>query len=229
MKLYLKAYSSFIDEGVVDIKKELKQKYALETRRQDKFIHLAVYGAQLLKEKIEIKSDDELYITSGIGDVDIVQKTNTYMYKDNQPLKLFDFINLLGNTTSYYVAKSLSLKGKNVFQISDNFTFKNTLISAYSSALNTKKDVIIGSVDLVSEPNEVIKRVLGIKHSTKVLSSVNFQKFSLDSKDAIAEVEFELDSEFTCKEDKPFETYESYLLNRAVKDKKRVIKIESLK
>jgi hypothetical protein len=228
MKLYLKAYSSFVDNGEVDIKKELKQKYKLETRRQDKFIHLAVYGAQLLKQKIEIRNDDELYITSGIGDVDIVQKTNTYMYKDNQPLKLFDFINLLGNTTSYYVAKSLSLRGKNIFQISDNDTFKNTLISAYSSALNSKKDVIIGSVDLVSEPSEVIKRVLGVKKSIKVLSSVNFQKFSLDSKDAIAEVEFELDNKSTYK-DKPFETYDSYLLNCAVEDKKRVIKIESLK
>ncbi len=228
MKLYLKAYSSFIDEGVVDIKKELKQKYKLDTRRQDKFIHLAVYGAQLLKKKIEIKSDDELYITSGIGDVDIVQKTNTYMYRDNQALKLFDFINLLGNTTSYYVAKSLGLKGKNIFQISDNFTFKNTLISAYTSAMSSKKDVIIGSVDLVSEPSEVIKRVLGVKHSSKVHSSVNFQKFSLNPKDAVAEVEFELGYESTCRE-KPFETYESYLLNKAVEDKKRVIKIESLK
>jgi len=224
MKLYLKAYSSFIDDGSVEIKKELKRKYKLETRRQDKFIHLAVYGAQLLKEKIEIDSDDELYITSGIGDVDIVQKTNTYMYKENQPLKLFDFINLLGNTTSYYVAKSLGIKGKSIFQISDNYTFKNTLISAYSSAMSSKKDVIIGSVDLASEPDEVIKRVLGVKKSLKVLTSVNFQKFSLDSKDAIAEIEFELDGEIKDKQ-KPFETYESYLLNSAVEDGKRVIKI----
>jgi hypothetical protein len=224
MKLYLKAYSSFIDDGSVEIKKELKRKYKLEARRQDKFIHLAVYGAQLLKEKIDINSDDELYITSGIGDVEIVQKTNTYMYKENQPLKLFDFINLLGNTTSYYVAKSLGIKGKSIFQISDNHTFKNTLISAYSSVLSSKKDVIIGSVDLVSEPNEVIKRVLGVKKSLKVLTSVNFQKFSLDSKDAIAEVEFELDGEIKNRQ-KPFETYESYLLNSVVEDGERVIKI----
>ncbi len=225
MKLYLKAYSSFVDNGLVDIKKELKQKYKQETRRQDKFIHLAVYGAQLLKEKTEIKSDDELYITSGIGDVDIVQKTNTYMYKEKQTLKLFDFINLLGNTTSYYVAKSLGLRGKSIFQISDNATFKNTLISAYASLLGSKKDAIIGSVDLVSEPSEVIKRVLGVKKSAKVQTSVNFQKFSLSAKDAIAEVEFEIDHELM-RASKPFETYESYLLNCAVKDGERVIKIK---
>lgn len=225
MKLYLKSYSSFLDDGLVDIKKELKHKYKQETRRQDKFIHLAVYGAQLLNEKIKINSDDELYITSGIGDVDIVQKTNTYMYKENQPLKLFDFINLLGNTTSYYVAKSLGIRGKNIFQISDNATFKNTLISAYASIMSSKKDVIIGSVDLVSEPDEVIKRVLGVKQSTKVQTSVNFQKFSLDSKDAIAEVEFELEHE-SMRINKPFETHESYLLNCAVNNGERVIKVK---
>ena len=37
-----------------DIKKELKQRYKLDTRRQDDFIHLAVFGAQRLKEKTTI-------------------------------------------------------------------------------------------------------------------------------------------------------------------------------
>ena len=54
-------------------------------------------------------------MTSGVGNADIVQKTNTYMYKENQPLKLFDFINLLGNTTSYYVAKITWYEGKKYF------------------------------------------------------------------------------------------------------------------
>ena len=113
MKLYIKNYSSYTsDEENIEIKKVLKQKYKLDTRRQDSFIHLAVYGGQLLKEKTDISVDDELYLTSGVGNIDIIQKTNTYIYEENQPLKLFDFINLLGNTTSYHVASSLGVKGK---------------------------------------------------------------------------------------------------------------------
>lgn len=242
MKLYVKEYSSYIVNDKLDIKKELKQKYKIDTRRQDKFIHLALYGGQLLKQKIEIKEDDELYVTSGVGNADIVQKTNTYMYKENQPLKLFDFINLLGNTTSYYVAKSLGMKGKNIFQVSDSFTYTNTLTSAYASLLNSKKDAIICSIDLVSEPSEIIKRVMGIKQSNEILSSVNYQKFSLNPDGAIACIEFGLDEESTCKgEDKPFETYASYMVNCALRDKKellykeicknkkRIIKVKNLK
>jgi len=227
MKLYIKEYISYIDDGEIDIKKELKQKYKLDTRRQDRFIYLAVYGGQLLKQKIEIKEDDELYVTSGVGNAEIVQKTNTYMYKENQPLKLFDFINLLGNTTSYYIAKSLGIKGKNIFQISDNFTYTNTLISAYASILNSKKDVIICTIDLVSSPEEITKRVMGVKKSCEVQSSVNYQKLSLSKDGAIGMIEFGLDEETTCKaEDKPFETYTSYVINRALRDKKDLLHVE---
>ena len=227
MKLYLKECISFIDDGSIDIKKELKQKYKIDTRRQDKFIHLALYGGQLLKEKCKIKEEDELYVTSGIGNADIVQKTNTYMYKENQPLKLFDFINLLGNTTSYYVAKSLGMKGKNIFQISDSFTYINTLLSAYSSILNSKKDVIICTIDLQSEPREIIKRVMGIDENVELNSCVSYQKLSLNSDDAIAQIEFNLDEEVTCKQIiKPFETYTSYLINKTVKEKKDLLHVE---
>ena len=65
MKLYIKNYSSYrSDKEDIDIKKVLKQKYKLDTRRQDAFIHLAVYGAQLLKEKTAISEDDEFYLTT---------------------------------------------------------------------------------------------------------------------------------------------------------------------
>lgn len=192
MKLYIKNYSSYrSDIDSIEIKKELKQRYKLDTRRQDDFIHLAVFGAQKLKEKTEINKDDELYVTSGVGNIDVLQRTDLYVYREKQFIKPFDFINMLGNTTSYYVASSLGVKGKNIFQISDNFTFINSLISIYASMSISNKDAILGSIDLVNEPDEVMKRVLGISEDTEVVSSVNYQKFSLLSENAIAEVEFD--------------------------------------
>lgn len=242
MKLYIKNYSSYkSDIDNIEIKQELKQRYKLDTRRQDDFIHLAVYGAQKLKENIGINIDDELYITSGVGNIDVLQRTNRYVYEENQFIKPFDFINMLGNTTSYYVASSLGVKGKNIFQISDNFTFINSLISIYASILSSKKDAILGSIDLVNDPDEVIKRVLGIGEDTEVVSSVNYQKFSLSDENAIAQVEFDAkiyslheirsllhkyDAEavlsMRCKElegekeDKFFETAASYAVNNAI-------------
>lgn len=192
MKLYVKAYSSYKgDTRGFDVKKELKQKYKLDTRRQDTFIHLAVYGAQTLKEKTAINFDDELYVTSGLGNIDVLQKTNNYVGKEGNFIKPFDFINMLGNTTSYYVASSLGLKGKNTFQISDNFTYINTLISVFASLNISKKDAILGSIDLATLPEEIIKRVLGVDKETKVTSSVNYQKLSLNEDGAIGIIEFD--------------------------------------
>ncbi len=192
MKLYIKASSNYRGNiNDFDVKKELKSKYKLNTRRQDTFIHLAVYGAQLLKEQVAIKSCDELYITSGVGNIDVLQKTNKYVCEDKEFIKPFDFINMLGNSTSYYVATSLGLKDKNIFQISNNFTFINTLISVYASLKNSNKNAIVGSVDLCTDPDEVIKRVLGIDEAVAVTSSVTYQKFSLSIADAIGEIEFD--------------------------------------
>ena len=193
MKLYIKEFSTYrSDKENINIKKELKQHYKQDVRRKDAFIHLAMFGILRLKDKIDIDLYSELYMTSGVGNIDIIQKVDEHVNVQKQCIKPFDFINMLGNTTSYYVSDSVGLKGKNIFQISDNFTFINSLISVYASISNSKKDAILGAIDLVSEPENIIKDVLGIEEKTKVVSSVNYQYFSLDAKDALAKLEFDI-------------------------------------
>ncbi len=89
MKLYVKATSSYKGNlEDIDIKKELKKTYKLDTRRQDRFIHLALYGAMRLKDKSEVNADDELYITSGVGNMDIIQKSNEYVNIQKEILRV---------------------------------------------------------------------------------------------------------------------------------------------
>jgi len=244
MKLYIKAFSSYrgnLDE--FDVKKELKQRYKRDTRRQDRFIHLALYGALQLQDKIDLKQDDELYITSGVGNIDVIQKSNISVNENKDYLKPFDFINMLGNTTSYHVATALGLKGKNIFQISNNFTFINSLISIYASLNISKKEAIYGCVDLATNPQSLIKRVLGVSKETEVLSAVNYQKLSLNSNKAMASIEFDTKS-YSLEEvntlvskseskviysdkDIYFETQASYYINRAIEQKEDLFYIDS--
>jgi len=192
MKLYINALSSYrSDLEDIEIKKELKQKYKHDPRRQDSFIHLGVLGAYRFKEKYEINPLDELYVTTGIGNTDVLQRTHQYVIKDGNSIKPYDFLNMLGNTTSFYIAKALGIKGKALFQISDNFTYINTLISSYASIKLSGKNAIISSCDLVTKPDEVSKRVLGVQEDTNILSSINYQRLSLDAKNALAELEFD--------------------------------------
>ena len=253
MKLYIHSYSSYrSDVETENIKQILKQKYKYDTRRQDDFILLGVYGAYKLKESCNILPDDELYITSGIGNIDIFQKCCRHVYEKNQLIRPFDFINLVGNTLSYHIAKSLQLKGKNIFQISDNFTYLNTLISIYASLTMSKKSAIIGTIDHISEEFEKIaKKASGIDEKTTMISSVNFQKLSLKEENALAEIDFENEiytieeiknimrtfkgnikcsirsKELDCqKEQKFFETEISNAVNQALKSKQNLLYID---
>ena len=243
MKLYVKAISSFkgnLDE--FDVKKELKQKYKRDTRRQDKFIHLALYGALRLKDVCVVNEDDELYVTSGVGNMDIIQKSYEQVKINKEILRPFDFINMLGNTTSYYVASALGIKSKNIFQISNSFTFINTLISVYASLSSSKKEAVLGSVDLATNPQSLIKRVLGLDDNIEVLSAVNYQKLSLNADGAIASIEFDtkiysleevqelarkskINVVFSSK-DNYFETMPSYYINAAIDSKEDLLYID---
>ncbi len=193
MKLYIKSFSSYRDDiDNLDIKKELKHTYKQDTRRKDAFIHLAMLGILKLQEKININPLDELYMTSGVGNTDVLQRVDDYVYRLEQCIKPFDFINMLGNTTSYYVANTVGLKGKNIFQISDNFTFINSLISIFASISSSKKEAILGSIDLIHEPKEIHQRILGLQDEYNLISSTNYQYLSLDSKDSLASLEFDV-------------------------------------
>ncbi len=110
--------------------------------------------------------------------------------KERESIKLFDFLNSVGNTTSYYVASALKLKGKNIFQTSDNFTYINSLISVYASISNSAKNAIISTIDFVPSSDQLSKRLLGVDESCDLVSSVNYQKVSLQRDGAIAELEF---------------------------------------
>ncbi len=192
MKLYVKARSSYrSDLEEISIKKELKQKYKLDTRRKDDFIHAGILGALRLQEQSEVHSCDELYLTSGVGNCNIVQTAKESVYDNKEIMKLFDFINILGNTTSFYVAKALGITAKSLFQISDNFTYFHSLINIYASLQHSKNEAVFGAIDVVSEDISIIKRVLGVEASVSVVSSVCYQKLSLQNKDAQAELEFD--------------------------------------
>jgi len=253
MKIYVKATSSYrSDKEETVIKQELKQTYKVDVRRKDDFILAGLLGALRLRDKIDIQRNNELYLTSGFGNINILAKMNNYILEEGDYIKLFDFINMLGNTTSFYVASELGIKAKSIFQISDNFTYFNTLISIYASLQKSKNEAILGSLDIVSLDNEVLKRVASIEKDVEIVSSVSYQKLSLNPDDALCSISYDTKfysleeiqkmvekssikvycsfrcNELKCsKEDVYFETAASDAVNSAVKNKENIFYIES--
>ena len=252
MKLYVKARSSYrSDSDVCVIKKELKQKYKVDTRRKDDFIHAGLLGALRLRDEVSINTDDELYLTSGVGNFNIISSVYEAMIKNRELMKIFDFINILGNTTSFYVANELGIKAKALFSISDNFTYFHSLINIYASLKCSSNEAILGAIDIVSEDASIIKRMLDLENSVSLVSSVCYQKLTLEKENALCEIGF--DTEFynlakikdiikkenlkvvcsmRCKElecDKPlhfFETFGASVVNDAIASKEDILFIE---
>lgn len=252
LKLYLKGQSSYASEKEnILVKKELKQHYKVDTRRKDDFIHAGLLGALRLRDACEIKENDMLYLTSGVGNFNIVKTIHESMIVNDEIMKIFDFINMLGNTTSFYVAHELKIKSKAVFQISDTFNYFHSLISIYASLFTCKSEAILGVIDIMSEEPNSIKRLLGVDEDTSIASSVSYQKLSLTQEGAIAEIGF--DTKFysldevqelikkenflvvcssRCTElryEKPelfFENYAALVIREAVENKKDTLFIE---
>ena len=175
--------------------------------------------------------------------MDIVHKSNEQVKVQKEILRPFDFINMLGNTTSYYVANALGVKSKNIFSISNSFTFINSLVSIYASLSVSNKEAVLGSVDLVPVPENMLRRVLGLGEDVDLLSATNYQKLSLTPEEAVASIEF--DTKFYTLEEVEvlierselkvihapknnyFETMPSYYINMAIESNEDILYIDS--
>ena len=106
-------------------------------------------------------------------------------------------------------------------------------------------------LDLVTKPNEVIKRILGVDEHSKVTSGVNYQKLSLREDACIASIEFDTKIYFLdevkkviqdskakvgismrCEElgvsanSEYFETMASFAINKAIESKEDLLYID---
>jgi hypothetical protein len=84
-------------------------------RRIDRFIQLALLGSAQCAQGAVLSPGCGLYISSGIGPVGnniVVQETLWKQHKVPMP---FNFVNTLGSSAGYYVAKNLGLNGQSLF------------------------------------------------------------------------------------------------------------------
>jgi hypothetical protein len=84
-------------------------------RRIDRFIQLALLGSAECVQNQNLAPDCGLYISSGIGPVGnniVVQET---LWKQKKVPMPFNFVNTLGSSAGYYVAKNLGLSGQSLF------------------------------------------------------------------------------------------------------------------
>jgi len=229
--IHASAAQCFDASNKVDFKTLLKEKEPKAFRRTDNFIKLALLGAAHIKETATFDKSASLYLTSGEGNLAVFNRVRNHRFVENLLPKPIDFINLLSNTASFYVAQYLKIEGKNLFLSHQKFPVSSTLIMTQMEIeTSNAKEIIVGALDEQIEPLSLSKKFLGHRDNTPLADAYSYIYFSSVKTDALASLSVdlmplqkdELEKELQKKEDSALiafsntATLDSLLINKSL-------------
>lgn len=122
-------------------------------RRIDRFIQLALLGSGRCAAGHMLRTDCGLYLGSGLGPMGNNISTQEQLIRDRLIPKPFNFINTLGNSAGYYVAKNLELSGQNLFISRRGASFQAVLDAAWVDLESgASSQALVGVVEEVTLP-----------------------------------------------------------------------------
>jgi len=122
-------------------------------RRIDRFIQLALLGSGECVQGQALAPDCGLYISSGIGPVGNNIQVQQTLWRDHKLPMPFNFVNTLGSSAGYYVAKNLGLSGQSLFISRRGQSFVAALdCVAADLACGAVKQALVGVVEECTLP-----------------------------------------------------------------------------
>jgi hypothetical protein len=157
------------DAPLPPLETDLRQVCREHFRRVDRFIELALLGSGRCAAGKTLGADCGLYLGSGLGPMTGVIATQQQLIRDREAPKPFNFINTLGNSAGYYVAKNLGLHGQNLF-ISRRGASLHALLSIAMTDLQmgVLSQALVGVVEEVTLPLTEHRRRQGLTEDKSV-------------------------------------------------------------
>ena len=103
------------DNGLPSLEADLGELCREPFRRIDRFIQLALLGSARCIAGQMLRPECGIYLGSGLGPIGNNIVTQQQLIRDREIPKPFNFINTLGSSAGFYVAKNLGLSGQNLF------------------------------------------------------------------------------------------------------------------
>jgi len=148
---------------------ELKQVCREHFRRVDRFIELAVLGSGRCAGGHMLDPDCGLYLGSGLGTMTSTILSQEQLLRDREVPTPFNFINTLGNSAGYYVAKNLRLTGQNLFISRRGASLPAALTAAWLDLeLGVVRQALVGVVEEATLPLEEHRHRQGLPADTAV-------------------------------------------------------------
>ncbi|MGH8373504.1 MAG: beta-ketoacyl synthase N-terminal-like domain-containing protein [Gammaproteobacteria bacterium] len=141
------------DAGLPSLEAELKELCREPFRRIDRFIQLALLGSGRCVAGQDLQPDCGLYLGSGLGPIGNNVVTQQQLIRDREIPKPFNFINTLGSSAGFYVARNLDLHGQNLFVSRRGASLEAVLNLAIADlSLGIVSQALVGVVEEVVPP-----------------------------------------------------------------------------
>lgn len=138
-------------------------------RRTDRFSQLALLGSARCAAGQTLRSDCGIYLGSGIGPMGSNLATQETLIRAREIPRPFDFINTLGGSAGYYIARNLERYGQNFF-ISRRGASLQAILETVSAdmALGVITQALVGIVEEVNLPLAAHRQRQGLPADTPI-------------------------------------------------------------
>jgi hypothetical protein len=138
-------------------------------RRIDRFVQLALLGSGLCARGHALLPDCGVYLGSAFGPLGSNISVQEQLVRDRQLPKPFNFVNTLGSSAGFYVARNLGLHGQNFFIARTPGSFEAALVAALADfAAGAIQQALVGAVDEITLPLDEHRRRSGLPPSAMV-------------------------------------------------------------
>ena len=121
--------------------------------RADRFIQLGLVGSGRCTAGRRLAADCGLYLGSGLGPMGSNIACQEQLLRDRELPMPFRFINTLGNSAGYYIARNLGLNGQNLFISRRGASFAAVLEAALTDLdCGAVRQALVGVVEEVTLP-----------------------------------------------------------------------------
>ena len=151
------------------LKSLARETTGVHVRRVGRFIQLALIGAGRCVGGMTLPAETATYFTSGRGDLETTLEVLAQMCEHDRSPAPFDFINTVGNSACFHVAKCFGLSGRSQFVTSRFAPLETALrLAALDMAQGSVKVALVGSADMCTAPLAAHRARIGVDSDTRV-------------------------------------------------------------
>jgi hypothetical protein len=151
------------------LKSLARETTGVPVRRVGRFVQLALVGAGRCVNGVTLPGDTATYFTSGRGDLETTLDVLAQMCVHGRPPAPFSFINTVGNSACFHVAKSFGLRGRSQFVTSRYAPLEAALrLAALDVEHAGVRTALVGSADMCTAPLDAHRARIGVQGDTPV-------------------------------------------------------------